>query len=82
MYRQQISSEAIQQDRVVLEGDQAHHLLHVLRVTEGAEVGAFDGVGHTRLYHVATCTATTLELEAKQPVFDAGKTVVETVICI
>lgn len=80
MYRQQISSEAIQQDRVVLEGDQAHHLLHVLRVTEGAEVGAFDGVGHTRLYHVATRTATTLELEAKQPVFDAGKTVVETVL--
>ena len=80
MYRQQVSTAAIQQDLLVLEGEQAHHLLHVLRATEGTEVGAFDGAGLTRLYHVITRSATALTLEAKQPVFSAAGAPVETVL--
>ncbi len=80
MYRQQVSTEAIQQDILVLEGELAHHLLHVLRATEGTEVGAFDGAGQTRLYHVVARTATSLTLEAKQPVFSATEAPVETVL--
>ena len=80
MYRQQVSTEAIQQDLLVLEGEQAHHLLHVLRATEGTEVGAFDGAGLTRLYHVVARSATALTLEAKQPVFSAVGAPVETVL--
>lgn len=80
MYRQQVSTEAIQQETLVLEGEQAHHLLHVLRATEGTEVGAFDGAGHTRLYHVVERTATSLILEAKQPIFDATQQPIETVL--
>jgi 16S rRNA (uracil1498-N3)-methyltransferase len=80
MYRQQVSTAAIQQDLLVLEGEQAHHLLHVLRATEGTEVGAFDGAGLTRLYHVIARSATALTLEAKQPVFSAAGAPVETVL--
>ena len=80
MYRQQVSTEAIQQDVLLLEGEQAHHLMHVLRATEGTEVGAFDGAGHTRLYHVVARSATALTLEAKQPVFSAAEAPVETVL--
>ena len=53
MHRQQVTSEEIAQETLVLAGPAAHHLLHVLRVREGDEVGAFDGAGATRLYHVA-----------------------------
>jgi 16S rRNA (uracil1498-N3)-methyltransferase len=80
MYRQQVSTEAIQQDVLLLEGEQAHHLMHVLRATEGTEVGAFDGAGHTRLYHVVARSATALTLEAKQPIFSAAEAPVETVL--
>ena len=80
MYRQQVSTAAIQQDLLVLEGEQAHHLLHVLRATEGTEVGAFDGAGLTRLYHVIARSATALTLEAKQSVFSAAGAPVETVL--
>lgn len=80
MYRQQVSSSAIQNDLLILEGEQAHHLLHVLRAEEGTEVGAFDGAGQTRLYHVVARSATTLTLEAKQPVFSAAEAPVETVL--
>ena len=80
MYRQQVSTESIQQDLLILEGEQAHHLLHVLRATEGTEVGAFDGAGKTRLYHVVARHATSLTLEAKQPVFSAEAVPVETVL--
>ncbi len=69
MYRQQITTSEIEHDQLVLRGDAAHHLLHVLRVREGAEIGAFDGAGRTRLFHVIARDECTLTLEAKQPVF-------------
>lgn len=80
MYRQQVSSEAIEQDRLLLEGEQAHHLLHVLRAKEGTEVGAFDGAGRTRLYHVIERHGQALLLEAKQPVFSSADPAVRTVL--
>ena len=69
MHRQQVSPQAIEQETLVLSGPEAHHLLHVLRVREGDEVGAFDGAGATRLYHVAERTPDSLTLIAKQPLF-------------
>ena len=69
MHRQQVTSEEIAQETLVLAGPAAHHLLHVLRVREGDEVGAFDGAGATRLYHVAERAPDALTLVAKQPLF-------------
>lgn len=80
MHRQQVTTEAIQQDRLTLTGDLAHHLLHVLRVREGAEIGAFDGIGHTRLYEVISREENALVLEAKQPLFSAGNPPVKTIL--
>lgn len=80
MYRQQVSPEAIREDRLTLEGPGAHHLLHVLRAAPGTEVGAFDGEGHTRLYHVAEVLPGALVLEAKQPLFSAKDPPVRTVL--
>lgn len=58
----------------------AHHLLHVLRVKEGAEVGAFDGAGRTRLYHVVERREQGLLLEAKQPLFSSADPAVRTIL--
>ncbi len=80
MHRHHVTAEAIAQDLLQLEGEAAHHLLHVLRLREGAEVGAFDGAGQTRLYHVIARTETSLTLEAKQPVFSCADPAVRTVL--
>lgn len=80
MHRQQVSTEDIGRDLLLLEGEAAHHLLHVLRVREGAEVGAFDGAGRTRLYHVVARGEGSLTLEAKQPVFSCADPAVRTVL--
>ncbi len=73
MYRQQVATEALQQEHLTLSGVEAHHLLHVLRVREGAEVGLFDGAGHTRLFGVVACGEGVLHLEAKQPLFSSAE---------
>lgn len=65
---------------LVLFGEAAHHLLHVLRVKPGAEIGCFDGAGHTRLYHVTERGEAELTLQAKQPVFDCAQPPVELVL--
>ncbi len=80
MYRQQITTEAIQENLLVLEGELAHHLMHVLRAQPGTEVGAFDGAGHTRLYHVVARGEASLTLEAKQPLFSSAEPAVKTVL--
>lgn len=69
MHRHHVAPEAIEQDTLILRGAEAHHLLHVLRLREGAEVGAFDGAGRTRLYHIIAHDADSLTLAAKQPIF-------------
>lgn len=69
MYRQKVTTEQINIDRLTLTGDQAHHLSKVLRIKAGSEIGCFDGDSRTRLYHVMEVTGKTLVLEAKQPVF-------------
>lgn len=80
MHRQQVSTEDIARDLLTLEGEAAHHLLHVLRVREGAEIGAFDGAGRTRLYHVVARREGALTLEAKQPVSACADPAVRTVL--
>ncbi|MDO4528638.1 MAG: RsmE family RNA methyltransferase [bacterium] len=69
MYRHQVSPAVITETLVRLEGNDAHHLLHVLRAKEGTEVTLFDGIGHSRLYHVQAREEEALILEAKQPLF-------------
>ncbi len=69
MIRQQVSPEAITLERLPLRGEAAHHLQHVLRISAGDEVVAFDGCGHTRVYTVGEVSAEGLVLEAKQPLF-------------
>lgn len=78
MYRQQVSAEIITLDLVHLEGSEAHHLLHVLRAKPGTEVNLFDGIGHSRLYHIQSCESDGLFLEAKQPLFTTETPAVQT----
>lgn len=78
MYRHQISPDLISETCVRLDGKDAHHLLHVLRVKEGTEVTLFDGVGHSRLYHVQAREEQALMLEAKQPLFSTATPAVRT----
>ena len=73
MHRQHVTTEDIARETLTLTGPAAHHLLHVLRLREGDEVGAFDGAGATRLYHVAARTPEALTLVAKQPLFRQGE---------
>ena len=73
MHRQHVTTEDIARETLTLAGPAAHHLLHVLRLREGDEVGAFDGAGATRLYHVAARTPEALTLVAKQPLFRQGE---------
>jgi 16S rRNA (uracil1498-N3)-methyltransferase len=39
------ADEPISGDRLILRGDEAHHLIHVMRVSRGAPVTVFDGSG-------------------------------------
>ncbi|MGN0885895.1 MAG: RsmE family RNA methyltransferase [Candidatus Spyradenecus sp.] len=80
MIRQKVSTEEIAREGLVLSGEAAHHLLHVLRVKPGAEIGCFDGAGRTRLYHVLERGEAELTLQAKQPVFDCAEPPVELVL--
>ena len=80
MHRHQVSPAELEQDTLTLRGEAAHHLLHVLRLREGAEVGAFDGAGRTRLYHVIAHDAASLTLEAKQPLFQTADPAVRTIL--
>ncbi len=80
MHRQQLTTDEIACDTLTLSGEAAHHLLHVLRAKVGTEVGAFDGAGHTRLYHVAAVGTGELVLEAKQPLFSCANPAVRTVL--
>lgn len=80
MHRQHVSPEELNQETLTLCGEAAHHLLHVLRLREGAEVGAFDGEGRTRLYHVIAHGEGSLTLAAKQPIFQGANPAVRTVL--
>ncbi len=80
MYRQHVSPDALKEAQLLLEGEEAHHLMHVLRAKEGTEVSLFDGCGHARLYHVAQRLTNGLLLEAKQPIFETEKTPVKVVL--
>ena len=80
MYRHQVPPESLKQNLLWLESADAHHLLHVLRVKEGTEIGVFDGCGRSRLYHVIERTADGLMLEAKQPIFENAAPSIETIL--
>lgn len=52
----------ITSDRAVLDGPEAHHLLHVMRAAVGQEVTLFDGSGAEFVAEVATCGRTSVDL--------------------
>ena len=56
------SAAPIQENRVVLEGDEAHHLLHVMRAGPGDRVVLFDGSGWEFDAEVAACQRRSVEL--------------------
>lgn len=56
------SSLPIQNERVTLDGDEAHHLLHVMRAKPGDRVDLFDGSGWEFAAEVAVCQRRTVEL--------------------
>jgi 16S rRNA (uracil1498-N3)-methyltransferase len=41
-----ISPEAIDADAAILDGPEAHHILHVLRLKKGSRIELFDGTGY------------------------------------
>ncbi|MEX2172607.1 MAG: RsmE family RNA methyltransferase [Pirellulales bacterium] len=57
------SAVPIADERVVLEGDEAHHLLHVMRAGPGARVVLFDGSGWEFDAEVKSCQRRTVELD-------------------
>lgn len=55
----------------LLDGDEAHHLLRVLRVKAGAEVRLFDGSGRHGLFKVASAAKGSAVLELVNEAFEA-----------
>lgn len=49
--------------RVLLEGAEAHHLLHVRRAKVGEEITLFDGSGAEYLARIVACARNSLELD-------------------
>ena len=56
------SAQPIDGPTVVLEGSQAHHLLHVMRAKPGLELIVFDGRGGQFVAEVTACKRSTVEL--------------------
>jgi 16S rRNA (uracil1498-N3)-methyltransferase len=56
------SSTPILGDRAVLEGDEAHHLLHVMRAAPGDCIELFDGSGYEFEAGIGTCQRQSVEL--------------------
>lgn len=57
------SAAPIIDQRVVIDGDEAHHLLHVMRAGPGVRVVLFDGSGSEFDAEVKSCQRRTVELE-------------------
>jgi 16S rRNA (uracil1498-N3)-methyltransferase len=56
------SAEPIATERVLLEGPEAHHLLHVMRASVGERVTLFDGSGAEFAAEVVSCGRADVEL--------------------
>jgi 16S rRNA (uracil1498-N3)-methyltransferase len=54
--------EPINADRVTLDGQEAHHLLHVMRAKVGASITLFDGGGAEFLAEVVRCGRSEVEV--------------------
>lgn len=62
MSRRYYSAAPIAHDAVRLDDAEAHHLLHVARVSPGDQVVLFDGTGHEFLAEVTRCQRSAVEL--------------------
>ena len=60
------TADSIQNDRVGLVEEQAHHLLHVLRIKAGQEVTVFDGSGTEATARVESLNKREVQLEILQ----------------
>lgn len=56
------------QQQVTLEGTEAHHLLHVLRLKVGAEVELFDGAGNAWIGIVEETSRKTVEIQLEKKI--------------
>ena len=57
------SAEPIESPTITLAGNEAHHLLHVMRAQPGLELTVFDGRGGEYAAQVTACKRATVELE-------------------
>jgi 16S rRNA (uracil1498-N3)-methyltransferase len=55
--------EIAQAPEIEIRGDEAHHLLHVLRLREGDEITLFDGEGHHFRAVITRCSEESAEVE-------------------
>lgn len=69
MHRFYLPPESSPQSGLRLEGREAHHALHVLRLEPGAPVTLLDGAGHTRRCTVAETSKHTLSLSVQETQF-------------
>ncbi len=68
MHRHPVTPEQLNEPRLVLDRTEARHLLTVLRVRDGDEIGLFDGRGRTVTCRVAAGGRHGLTLEHAAPV--------------
>lgn len=66
MSRRCFSSSPVDGNAVALQGPEAHHLLHVLRVAPGDRLIVFDGTGQQFDAQVERCTRDTVELSVAE----------------
>ncbi len=69
-HRFYVSPDSVSGDAIVLDGEEAHHLIHVLRLKEGEVVDVFDGDGAAWSCTVATISRRDVTLaiaECREP---------------
>lgn len=72
-----VEEAAIEDARVTLTGDDAHHVSYALRMAVGDEITVTDGKGHTYLCRLAAMDGVTVEAEILDTVDDSTESPVE-----
>ena len=67
-------------DRAVLDGSEAHHLLHVLRVAPGDRIDLFDGRGNAYEATVTRCERASVEVEVGPAIPSTNRAAPEVVL--
>ena len=67
-------------DRAVIDGSEAHHLLHVLRVAPGDRIDLFDGRGNAYEATVTRCERASVEVEVGPAIPSPNRAAPEVVL--